>query len=209
MCTKNILFASFSVPEEVYQQNFNQLMADLSTSDNAGIYETQVYTIHYILDFKYNDVYSYTSIKRIEFQWILKSRFIFFIFQVPLDFRVLVQLGCVCAVDRTQRLASSSDTESFNLSQLTFKTLAHHPYLEQGVDTLKYLYIYHHKSGNKMMLALFNPPAKKVHFFVVDTVRTNQMPNLINMYNEERLKKLSQVSIFACFIWTSCERKPY
>jgi hypothetical protein len=32
----------FSVPEEVYQQNFNQLMADLSTSDNAGIYETQV-----------------------------------------------------------------------------------------------------------------------------------------------------------------------
>lgn len=32
----------YSVPEEVYQQNFNQLMADLSTSDNAGIYETQV-----------------------------------------------------------------------------------------------------------------------------------------------------------------------
>ena len=32
----------YTVPEEVYQQNFNQLMADLSTSDNAGIYETQV-----------------------------------------------------------------------------------------------------------------------------------------------------------------------
>lgn len=32
----------YSVPEEIYQQNFNQLMADLSTSDNAGIYETQV-----------------------------------------------------------------------------------------------------------------------------------------------------------------------
>ena len=35
----------YSVPEEVYQQNFNQLMADLSTSDNAGIYETQVWKI--------------------------------------------------------------------------------------------------------------------------------------------------------------------
>ena len=35
----------YSVPEEVYQQNFNQLMADLSTSDNAGIYETQVLKI--------------------------------------------------------------------------------------------------------------------------------------------------------------------
>lgn len=33
----------YSVPEEIYQQNFNQLMADLSTSDNAGIYETQVF----------------------------------------------------------------------------------------------------------------------------------------------------------------------
>ena len=32
----------YSVPEEVYQQNFNQLMADLSTNDNAGIYETKV-----------------------------------------------------------------------------------------------------------------------------------------------------------------------
>ena len=35
----------YSVPEEVYQQNFNQLMADLSTNDNAGIYETQVTSI--------------------------------------------------------------------------------------------------------------------------------------------------------------------
>ncbi|KAI9558619.1 hypothetical protein GHT06_015407 [Daphnia sinensis] len=145
----------YSVPEEVYQQNFNQLMADLSTSDNAGIYETQV----------------------------------------PLDFRVLVQLGCVCAVDRSQRFIPTADTESFNLSQLTFKTLAHHPYLESGIDTLKYLYIYHYKSGNKVMLVLFSPPAKKANFFVVDTVRTNQMPNLANLYNEERLKRLSQADI--------------
>ena len=126
-------------------------MADLSTSDNAGIYETQV----------------------------------------PLDFRVLVQLGCICAVDRGQRNATN-DTESFNLSQLVFKTLAHHPYLESGIDTLKYLYIYQHKSGNKVMTTLFSPPTKKVHFFIVDTVRTNQMPNLVNLYNEERTKKLSQ-----------------
>ena len=37
-----IFVLHISVPEEIYQQNFNQLMADLSTSDNAGIYETQV-----------------------------------------------------------------------------------------------------------------------------------------------------------------------
>lgn len=116
---------------------------------------------------------------------------IVFILKVPLDFRVLVQLGCLCAVDRSQRY--TGDTESFNLSQLTFKTLAHHPYLESGIETLKYLYIYHYKSGNKTMLVLFSPPAKKVNFFVIDTVRTNQMPNLANLFNEERQKKLSQV----------------
>jgi DNA polymerase epsilon subunit 1 len=81
---------------------------------------------------------------------------------VPLDFRVLVQLGCVCAVDRSQRYTPTGDTESFSLSQLSFKTLAHHPYLESGIETLKYLYIYHYKSGNKVMLVLFSPPAKKV-----------------------------------------------
>lgn len=112
---------------------------------------------------------------------------------MPLDFRVLVQLGCLCAVDRSQRSLPNNDTESFHLTQLTFKTLGHHPYLESGIDTLKYLYIYHYKSGNKTMLVLFSPPAKKAHFFVIDTVRTNQMPNLANLYNEERLKRLAQV----------------
>ena len=112
---------------------------------------------------------------------------------MPLDFRVLVQLGCICAVDRTQRALPTAD-DSFQLSQLSFKTLAHHPYLESGIDTMKYIYIYHHKCGNKVMIALFLP-SKKVNFFVVDTVRTNQMPNLVNLYNEERNKKMAQVLI--------------
>lgn len=42
------------------------------------------------------------------------------------------------------------------------------------------------------MIAMFFP-SKKANFFVVDTVRTNQMPNLVNLYNEERTKRISQV----------------
>ena len=42
-------------------------------------------------------------------------------------------------------------------------------------------------------MALFCPPAKKANFFVVDTVRTNQMPNLVSLYQDERNKKISQV----------------
>ena len=117
-----------------------------------------------------------------------------FYHQVPLDFRVLVQLGCICGVDRSRAFTPHTDGESsFHLSQLTFKTLAHHPYLENGIDSLKHLYLYMHKSGNKVIIALFSPPSKRANFFVVDTVRTNQMPNLVNMYNDERSKKISQV----------------
>lgn len=47
------------------------------------------------------------------------------------------------------------------------------------------------------MLVLFSPPAKKANFFVIDTVRTNQMPNLENLYKEERTRKASQVSFLS------------
>ena len=36
------------------------------------------------------------------------------------------------------------------------------------------------------MLGLFIPAGKKASIFVVDTVRSNQMPNLNNLYNNER-----------------------
>lgn len=52
------------------------------------------------------------------------------------------------------------------------------------------------------MLVLFSPPVKKIHFFVIDTVRTNQMPNLPNLYNEERQKKLSQVCFYFILLFT-------
>lgn len=41
-------------------------------------------------------------------------------------------------------------------------------------------------SGTKMMYGLFFPMAKKGTVFVVDTVRSDQMPNLNAMFNSER-----------------------
>ena len=48
------------------------------------------------------------------------------------------------------------------------------------------LYFYHHRVGHKQLVGLFVPSNKKGHVYVVDTVRTNQMPNLTNLYNSER-----------------------
>ena len=75
-------------------------------------------------------------------------------------------------------------SDTFDLHWLQFKTLAHYPYLAS--ESFKTLYFYHHKVGNKAMFGLFMPSTKKVHIFVLDTVRSNQMPNVNTLYNNER-----------------------
>ncbi|XP_064102350.1 DNA polymerase epsilon catalytic subunit A-like [Macrobrachium nipponense] len=137
----------YSVPEELFREHSNELMADLSTPDIEGIYETQV----------------------------------------PLEFRTIAQLGCVCIVDKA---LARPDTDTFEVQQLKFKTVAQYQYLDK--DRLHHIYFYHHRSGNKAMFGLFFPKSKKSHVFVLDTVRSNQMPNMNNLYNNERTAKLSK-----------------
>ena len=62
----------YKVPEEVYNAHISDLVADLSTPDVEGIYETQV----------------------------------------PLEFRALIDLGCLCIVDKSKakQLALMADT---------------------------------------------------------------------------------------------------
>nr|CAD7454365.1 unnamed protein product [Timema tahoe] len=129
----------YSVPEEL------ELMADLSTPDIEGIYETQV----------------------------------------SLEFRALLRLGCVCAVERSaaRRLTTASNTDTFMLDQLQFRSLAHSPYLHRqadGTHTVKHVYLYHNRApaGHRAMFGLFLAPSKRALIFVLDTVRTNQMPNM-------------------------------
>jgi len=44
-------------------------------------------------------------------------------------------------------------------------------------------------SGQKQMYGLFFPASKKAAVYVVDTVRTNQMPNMTNLYSTEYAAK--------------------
>lgn len=110
--------------------------------------------------------------------------------QVPLIFRALIEIGCVCTVSRKfVKHYASSDNDSYSLRHLEFRTLAQHNYLEPG--SLKLLYLYHHSSGHKAMFGFFFPPSKKAVVYVLDTVRTNQMPNLVPLFNAERNAKLN------------------
>ncbi|CAM1314648.1 POLE (predicted), partial [Pycnogonum litorale] len=111
--------------------------------------------------------------------------------QVPSDFRAVVQLGCVCSVNReSARRLAATDVDTFELEQLNFRSTAQCSYLE--TTNLKCMFLYYFNSGNKSMYGLFFPVAKKGHIFVTDTVKSNQMPNINTLYNVERNNKISK-----------------
>lgn len=104
--------------------------------------------------------------------------------QVTLLFRALLQIGCVCKVAKGVRNA-----DEINLNDLDMVSVARQPYLPK--DSVKYLYFYHHKHVTKSqhMFALFVTPLNKCVIVVVDTVRTNLMPNMVGLYQAERATK--------------------
>ncbi|XP_045777091.1 DNA polymerase epsilon catalytic subunit 1 isoform X2 [Maniola jurtina] len=119
--------------------------------------------------------------------------------QMSLEFRVLMQLGCVCAVDPTEarRLVQfgSNNMDSYTLSQLQFKSVAHQPYLQEqdGVSPIKHIFLYQHSAPNssRSMWALILGPVKRAYIFVLDTVKTNQVPNMNTLYSAERTAKIN------------------
>jgi DNA polymerase epsilon subunit 1 len=112
--------------------------------------------------------------------------------QVPLLFRALVKLGCVCCVSRQDaRMLAGRETDTFDINQLDFKTLAEcSHYLEEG--SIKHIYLYHSCCDQRAVLGIFIPHLKKASIFVVAGARTNQMPNMNNLYQAERVAKLQR-----------------
>ncbi|XP_064211685.1 DNA polymerase epsilon catalytic subunit 1 isoform X2 [Tribolium castaneum] len=103
--------------------------------------------------------------------------------QVPPLFRTFVQIGCLCKV-----VGQVSSLESFPLDNLELCT-ARNQYLVK--DSVKRLFFYNHRHPTKpqQIFGLFLTPLKKALVVVVDTVKTNLMPNLNKLYQAERMAK--------------------
>ncbi|XP_060894086.1 DNA polymerase epsilon catalytic subunit A [Labrus mixtus] len=113
--------------------------------------------------------------------------------QVPLLFRALVKLGCVCMVNKhVVRDQAGRDADTFDLEHLEMRSLAQFSYLEPG--SVRHMYLYHHSQGHKALFGLFIPSQRKASIFVLDTVRSNQMPNLSNLYTAERTALLEKTT---------------
>ncbi|XP_029019497.1 DNA polymerase epsilon catalytic subunit A [Betta splendens] len=113
--------------------------------------------------------------------------------QVPLLFRALVQLGCMCMVNKhVVRDLAGREADTFDLEHLEMRSLAQFSYLEPG--SVRHMYLYHHSQGHKALFGLFIPSQRKASVFVLDTVRSNQMPNLSNLYTGERAALLEKTT---------------
>ncbi|XP_016428215.1 DNA polymerase epsilon catalytic subunit A [Sinocyclocheilus rhinocerous] len=113
--------------------------------------------------------------------------------QVPLLFRALVQLGCMCMVNKqVVRDLAGREADSFDLEHLEMRSLAQFSYLEPGC--VRHIYLYHHSQGHKALFGLFIPSQRKASIFVLDTVRSNQMPNLSSLYGAERTALLEKTT---------------
>ncbi|XP_074410293.1 DNA polymerase epsilon catalytic subunit A isoform X1 [Zonotrichia albicollis] len=112
--------------------------------------------------------------------------------QVPLLFRAVIHLGCVCMVSRQLvRHLAGREAETFNIEHLEMRSLAQFTYLEPG--SIRHIYLYHSAQGSKAVLGLFIPSQRKAAVFVLDKVRSNQMPNLTTLFSVERTALLEKV----------------
>ncbi|KAM8817888.1 DNA polymerase epsilon catalytic subunit A isoform 4-T4 [Rhynchonycteris naso] len=112
--------------------------------------------------------------------------------QVPLLFRAFVHLGCVCVVNKQLvRHLSGWEAETFTLEHLEMRSLAQFSYLEPG--SIRHIYLYHHTQGHKALFGIFVPSQRRASVFVLDTVRSNQMPNLSALYSAEHSLLLEKV----------------
>ena len=103
---------------------------------------------------------------------------------VPLMFRAFINLGCVCGL---RKEVKKNDFETFELNELEIKS--DDTYLA-NMSSLKLIYIFAHFNASKLVIGLFTTANSSAQIFVLDSIRTNSMPNLNTLLNNEREKRL-------------------
>ena len=91
--------------------------------------------------------------------------------------------GCVCNLKKTVKF---KEFDTYELSELEQRNDIE--YLAHNLP--KIIYLFAHKNANKLIFGFFVPMNNTAQIFVLDSVRNNAMPNLNNLLNSEREKRL-------------------
>ncbi|OMO70162.1 hypothetical protein CCACVL1_19081 [Corchorus capsularis] len=108
--------------------------------------------------------------------------------RVPLEFNAILQLGCVCKVDKTVKKRNAQDV--WSLSELHMKTTTECAYLEQSIS---FFYLYHSTCDGRAIYAGYFSSSRAVHVVVVNPHHENEVlsPYILEKYFREACQALS------------------
>ncbi|SMY28826.1 unnamed protein product [Zymoseptoria tritici ST99CH_1A5] len=111
--------------------------------------------------------------------------------ELPLNVRALLELGCVCTFDESQRGVLGKGLEQgFDLSTLRTVT-PKRPYMRGAA--FSYLALYHISAGERQIYALFSSTKAEAKIVVLNRARSEQgMPNVDRIYEELLARKFEE-----------------
>ncbi|KAK3158029.1 hypothetical protein QOZ80_2AG0131930 [Eleusine coracana subsp. coracana] len=90
--------------------------------------------------------------------------------KIPPELNAILQIGCVCKVDKSAKKRSIQD--GWDLAELQMKTTAECSYLEQ---TVSFFYLYHSLSEGRAVYILYFPTSFRIHAVVVNPFRNKEL----------------------------------
>ncbi|KAJ8605055.1 hypothetical protein MRB53_041528 [Persea americana] len=110
---------------------------------------------------------------------------------IPLNVRAMLELGCVCTFDESQRGVLGKGLEhGFNLSSLR-AVPTQQPYLRDA--SLSYLALYQISAGERQIYALFSSTQPEAKIVILNRARSEQgMPNVDRLYSEMLAAKFQE-----------------
>ncbi|KAF5727520.1 DNA polymerase epsilon catalytic subunit A [Tripterygium wilfordii] len=90
--------------------------------------------------------------------------------KVPLEFNAILQIGCVCKVNKTAKRRNAQD--SWNLTELHMKTTTECSYLEQSIS---FFYLYHSISEGRAIYVGYFPASNTMYVVVVNPYQNKDL----------------------------------
>ncbi|XP_058067456.1 DNA polymerase epsilon catalytic subunit A-like isoform X2 [Magnolia sinica] len=107
--------------------------------------------------------------------------------KVPLHYNALLQIGCVCKVDRTAKNRNFQD--GWSLSELHMKTTTECSYLDQAIS---FFYLYHSGTDGRAVYVVYFPTSGTIFVVVVNPFQNKELsPSLLEKQFREACQALS------------------
>ncbi|KAJ1279266.1 hypothetical protein BS78_04G142600 [Paspalum vaginatum] len=109
--------------------------------------------------------------------------------KIPPELNAVLQIGCVCKVDKSAKKRSIQD--GWDLAELQMKTTAECSYLEQSVS---FFYLYHSLNEGRAVYVFYFPTAFRIHAVVVNPFRNKEIsPSFLEKQFRDACQTLGSV----------------